>query len=61
MNVLNLTYATHIGLALRAFMVFERYCLRTSYKRVATKAKIFQEAVRALRANPWIVRYPATA
>ena len=52
---------SHIGLALRAFLVFERYCFRTGYNWVATKAKIFQEAVRAFRANPWIGRHKATA
>ena len=52
---------SHIGLALRAFLVFERYCFRTGYHWVATKAKIFQEAVRAFRTNPWIGRRTATA
>ena len=52
---------SHIGLALRAFLVFERYCFRTGYNWVATKAKIFQEAVRAFRTNSWIGRQTATA
>ena len=52
---------SHIGLALRAFLVFERYCFWTDYNWAATKANIFQEAVRACRANPWIRRYPAIA
>ena len=51
----------HIGLALRAFLVFERYFFRTGYSWAATKAMIFHEAIRAFRANPWIGRYPATA
>ena len=42
----------HIGLALRAFLIFERYCFRTGYYWAATKAKIFHEAIRAFRANP---------
>ena len=52
---------SHIGLALRAFLVFERYCFRTGYNWGATKAKIFQGAVRAFRTNPWIGRQTATA
>lgn len=52
---------SHIGLALRAFLAFERYCFRTGYNWVATKAMIFQEAVRAFRANPWIERLRPTA
>jgi putative transposase len=52
---------SHIGLALRAFLIFERYCFRTGYNWVGIKAKIFQDAVRAFRANPWIGRYPANA
>jgi putative transposase len=52
---------SHIGLALRAFLVFERFCFRTGYNWVATKAKIFQEAVRAFRTNPWIGPHKATA
>ena len=47
---------SHMGLSLRALLVFERYCLRAGYHLVATKAKIFQEAVRAFRKNPWIGR-----
>ncbi len=43
----------HIGLALRAFLVFEKYCFHTGYNWVSTKARIFQEAVRAFRTNPW--------
>ena len=35
-----------IGLARTAFLVFDRYCFRTGYNWAATKAKIFQEAVR---------------
>lgn len=52
---------SHIGLALRAFLVFERFCFRTGYNWGATKARIFQEAVRAFRANPWIGPHKATA
>ena len=52
---------SRIGLAHRALLVFERYCFRTGYNWVATKAKIFQEAVRAFRENPWIGRLTTTA
>ena len=52
---------SHIGLAFRAFLVFERYCFRTGYNWGATQAKIFQEAVRAFRTNSWIGRQTATA
>ena len=52
---------SHIGLALRAFLIFERYCFRTGYNWGTTKAKIFQEAVRAFRTNSWIGRQTATA
>ena len=52
----------HIGLALRAFLVFEKYCFNTGYNWVATKFKIVQEAVRAFRANPWFqAPRPSTA
>jgi len=47
---------SHMGLALRAFLVFERYCFRTGNNWGATKAKIFQEAIRAFSTNPWIGR-----
>ena len=43
---------SYIELAIRAFLVFERYCFRSGYNWVATKAKIFQEAVQAFRTNP---------
>ena len=48
---------SHIGLALRAFQVFERYFFRTGYYWTATKKKILPKAVRAFRANPWIGHY----
>ena len=51
----------HIGLGLRTFLVFERYCFRTRYNWVATKVMIFQEALRAFRTNSWIGRQTATA
>jgi len=44
---------SHIGLALQAFLVFEKYCFRTGINWVSLKAMIFQDAVRAFRANPW--------
>ncbi len=34
---------SHIGLALLAFLVFERYSFRTGYNSVATKVKIFRQ------------------
>lgn len=52
---------SHIELALRAFLVFERFCFRTGYNWGATNAKIFQEAVRAFRTNLWIGHLTATA
>ena len=36
---------SHIGLALRAFLVIERYCFRIGYNCGTTKVKIFQEPV----------------
>ena len=52
---------SHIGLTLRAFLVFERFCFRTGYNWGATKARIIQEAVRAFRTNLSIGRQTATA
>jgi hypothetical protein len=51
----------YLGLALRAFLGFERYCFRSEYNWASPKAKIFQEAVWAFRAKPWIGRQAATA
>ncbi len=51
----------YFWLALRAFLGFERYCFRSGCNWVATQAKIFQEAVWAFRAKPWIGRQTATA
>ena len=42
----------HIGLALRAFVVVERYCFRTGLNWLSAKWQITREAVRAYRANP---------
>jgi putative transposase len=55
------TQRCHIGLALQAFLVFERYCFRTGNNWATTKAEIFQEVVRAFRVNPWIGRHMTTA
>jgi hypothetical protein len=42
----------HIALALRAFLVFERWCFRTGVNWLIAKWRIAHEAVRAYRANP---------
>jgi hypothetical protein len=42
----------HIGLALRAFLVIERWCFRTGVNWLSAKWQIFQDAVRAYRAEP---------
>ena len=42
----------HIGLALRAFVVVERWCFRTGVNWLTAKWQITREAVRAYRANP---------
>jgi hypothetical protein len=42
----------HIGLALRAFVVIERYCFRTGVNWLSAKWQIVREAVRAYRSDP---------
>lgn len=42
----------HIGLALRAFVVVERYCFRTGVNWLTAKWQIVHEAVQAYRAAP---------
>ena len=42
----------HIGLALRAFVVIERWCFRTGVNWLSAKWQIVQEAVRAYRLRP---------
>jgi len=42
----------HIGLALRAFLVVEKYCFKTGVNWLTAKWQIAREAVRAFRANP---------
>jgi hypothetical protein len=42
----------HIGLALRAFAVVERWCFRTGVNWLTAKWQIVRDAVRASRANP---------
>lgn len=42
----------HIGLALRAFVVIERYCFRTGINWLSAKWQIVREAVRAYRNRP---------
>ena len=42
----------HIGLALRAFVVVERWCFRTGMSWFEAKCQIVRDAVRAYRANP---------
>ena len=51
----------YFWLVLMAFLGFERYCFRSGCNWVGTQAKIFQKAVRAYRASPWIGRQTATA
>lgn len=43
----------HIGLALRAFVVVERWCWRTGVSWWAAKREILHEAIRAYRTNPY--------
>ena len=50
----------YIGLALRAFVVVERWCFRTGINWLTAKWQIVREAVRAYRANPQY-RSPETA
>ena len=42
----------HIGLALRAFVVLERYCSRTGVNWLTAKRQILHDAIRAYRTNP---------
>jgi hypothetical protein len=42
----------HIGLALRAFVVVERYCFRTGANWLTAKWQIMHDAIRAYRAAP---------
>jgi hypothetical protein len=42
----------HIGLALRAFVVIERYCFRTGLNWLSAKWQIVREAVRSYRERP---------
>ena len=50
----------HIGLALRAFVVLERYCFRTGVDWLTAKRQILHDAIRAYRMNPYH-RRPGTA
>ena len=43
----------HIGLAVRAFVVFERWCWRTGVNWYTAKRQIAHEAIRAYRGNPY--------
>ena len=45
-------HRNHIGLALRAFVILERHCVRTGVNWLSAKWDIAREAVRAYRANP---------
>jgi putative transposase len=52
----------HIGLALRAFVVMERWCFRTGVNWLSAKWQIVRDAVRAYRAQPqYRLPTPATA
>lgn len=52
----------HIGLALRAFLVVERWCFQTGVNWLSAKWQIVRDAVRAYRANPhYRLPNPATA
>ena len=50
----------HIGLAVRAFVVVERWCFRTGVNWLTAKWQIVQDAIRAYRTTP-IYRTPNTA
>ena len=50
----------HIGLAVRAFVVVERWCFRTGVNWLTAKWQIVHDAVRAYRTTP-IYRTPNTA
>ncbi len=43
----------HIGLALRAFVILERYCFRTGVNWLSAKREILHEAIRDYRRNPY--------
>jgi putative transposase len=52
----------HIGLALRAFVVVERWCFRAGENWLSAKWRIVRDAVRAYRACPhYRLPNPATA
>lgn len=51
----------HIGLALRAFLVVERWCFRTGVNWLTAKWQIVREAVRAYRRCPLYRMTPGTA
>lgn len=51
----------HIGLALRAFVVIERWCFRTGVNWLSAKWQIIRDAVRAYRACPMYRLPNATA
>ena len=42
----------HIGLALRAFVVVEKWCFRTGINWLTAKWQIVRDAIRGYRANP---------
>jgi putative transposase len=50
----------HIGLALRAFLVVERWCFQTGVNWLSAKWQIVRDAVRAYRAKPQYRRTNAT-
>ena len=50
----------HIGLALRAFVIIERYCFLTGVNWLTAKQQILHDAIRAYRNNPYY-RRPGTA
>jgi putative transposase len=43
----------HIGLALRAFVILERYCYRAGVDWLTAKREILHEAIRQYRSNPY--------
>ena len=52
----------HIGLALRAFVVVERWCFRAGVNWLTAKWQIVRDAVRAYRTNTqYRVQVPPTA
>ena len=48
----------HIGLAIRAFLRFEAFNLKTGYSRFEAKMRIIRDAIRAYLANPLYVLAP---